>query len=79
MSSNIRPPIQLSTATEESPESSYVDPAKGGPRKEAPARSSGVPLARRAVRHCWRGKRKDVDAPLALTTRRGEISDKFIG
>ena len=31
----------------ESPESSYIDPAKGRPRAEAPVRCSGRPLARR--------------------------------
>ena len=75
MSSNIRPPIQSSAATNESAETSYVDPTKGGPTGEAPAGGSGAPLARRIIRHRSSQKKKstDVDVPLPRATQYGQI------
>lgn len=66
----------------ESPEGSYVDPAKGGPRTELPVKSSGGPLARRTGTSLFVTKKKtksDVNAPLALTARHPGSADSLVG
>ena len=67
MSSNIPPPIQLSTGTNESAEDSHVDPAKEVPERR---HQQGPPV----VEKSWyvivhRGRKMCADAPFALATR----------